>query len=57
MSRGSRPFGGGTPRDVIAEALARRNGWPEIRPMAWTEAGAVLKALRVDYRITRKPAP
>ena len=42
----SRPFGGTTARDVIAETLARRDGWAEVRPSHWRAAGATVKALR-----------
>ncbi len=42
----SRPFGGGTSRDVVAEALARHDGWAEIRPGQWALAGRVVKDLR-----------
>lgn len=42
----SRQFGGGTPRDIVAEALARRSGWAEIRPTHWASAPHVVKALK-----------
>ena len=50
----SRPFGGGTARDVVAEVVARRDGWVEIRPGHWAEAGAVIEALRTAGFPTRK---
>lgn len=50
----SRPFGGGTARDVIAETLARRGGWAEIRPTHWADAGAAVKALRADGYALRR---
>ncbi len=42
----SRSFGGTDARSVIAETLARREGWAEIRPGHWRHAGAVAAALR-----------
>jgi len=35
------------PRLVIAQVLSERDGRPEIRPMIWADAGALVKALRV----------
>lgn len=44
----SRPFlpDSADPRQVIAQTLAGRHGWAEIRPGHWAEAAAVVKALR-----------
>ncbi len=42
----SRVFGGTDARSVVAETLARRGGWAEIRPGNWRHAGAVAAALR-----------
>lgn len=33
-------------RQVIAETVAIRNGWAEIRPGHWADAGALVKALK-----------
>lgn len=44
----SRPFTGRTARDLIAETLARYDGWAEIRPTHWSQAGAVVKVLRAE---------
>lgn len=52
----SRPFGGATAREVLAETLARRNGWGEIRPTHWADAGAMLTELRRTFTIRRKPS-
>ncbi len=44
----SRPFVDSTddPRQVVAEVIARRDGWVEIRPKHWADAGAIVKALK-----------
>lgn len=34
------------PRMVIARYLAHADGWAEIRPGHWAEAGAIVKALK-----------
>lgn len=34
------------PRMVIAEVIAKRDGWAEIRPGHWATAGAIVKALK-----------
>lgn len=50
----SRPFVGRTSRDVIAEALARRDGWAEIRPGQWALAGRIVRDLRAAGWPTRQ---
>lgn len=44
----SRPFDDTStdPRMIAAQVLARRDGWAEIRPGHWAEAGAIVKALK-----------
>lgn len=42
----SRPFGGATARDIIAESLASFDGWGEIRPTHWAAAGRAVRDLR-----------
>ncbi len=48
------PFGGGTARDVIAETLARRDGFEEIHLAHWAQAGGIIDALRGAGFPTRK---
>ncbi len=50
----SRQFEDGTTaRHVAAKALAQADGWAEIRPTHWSEAGAVVKALRESGHLPR----
>lgn len=45
----SRPFAPDTTRSarqIVARVLAERDGWAEIRPGHWAEAGAIVAALR-----------
>lgn len=44
----SRPFGVEDARTVIASAAARADGWLEIRPGHWTDAGRIMKALKAE---------
>lgn len=48
------------PRQVIAEIIATRDGWAEIRPAHWATAGAILRALKardmVKAKRERRPA-
>ena len=39
------------PRQIVAQTLAKRAGWAEIRPEHWAEAGAIVKALRTAGRL------
>lgn len=39
------------PREIVAQVLAVRDGWAEIRPNHWATAGAVVKALKAAGRI------
>ncbi len=52
----SRPFGSATddPRQVIAEVVAAREGWAEIRPGHWATAGAIVKALKARDMVKAK---
>jgi len=44
----SRPFVAGTtdPRQLLAQTLAQRDGWVEIRPAHWATAGALVRELK-----------
>jgi hypothetical protein len=33
-------------RQVVAEVIARRDGWAEIRPGHWADAGVLVKELK-----------
>lgn len=57
----SRPFqpDSNNARQVIAQTLAARDGWAEIRPGHWAAAGALVKELRGRGLLTgrRKTTP
>lgn len=42
------------PRHVVAAALAEYDGWGEIRPGHWWQAGRAVKALKAQGMITPK---
>ncbi len=42
------------PRQVIAELLATRDGWAEIRPTHWATAGAIVRALKARDMVKAK---
>lgn len=42
------------PRQVIAEVIATRDGWAEIRPAHWATAGAIVRALKARDMVKPK---
>lgn len=55
----SRQFDDATkdPRHVVARTLAEYDGWAEIRPGHWAEAGRVVKALKAAEMLAGRRKP
>lgn len=54
----SRPFDPAStdPRMIVAIALGKRDGWTEIRPAHWADAGAVVKELKAKGQLVDRRA-
>ncbi len=42
----SRPFRANTARELVAQVIASWDGWIEVRPVHWAQAGAIVQDLK-----------